>query len=105
MFRSIDTLEESEDKSQKTGFLECKKPTEDKVAEYKVNFHAENMFKFSHCDYFDTSKLTTRCSDILFLIFTININLMIFSINYWLSDEPSSIIVNLGCDMEVWNPE
>ena len=69
MFRSIDTLEESEDKSQKTGFLECKKPTEDKVAEYKVNFHAENMFKFSHCDYFDTSKLTTRCSDFLFFNF------------------------------------
>ena len=101
MFRSIDTLEESDDKSQKTGFLECKKPTQDKVAEYKVNFVAENIFKFSHCDYFNTSKLTTRCSG----RFTIKYNPMIFSKNYWLSAESSSIIVNLGCNMEVWSPE
>ena len=53
-------MENSEDKSQKTGFLDCKKPTQDKIAEYKVNFVAENIFKFSHCDYFDASKLTTR---------------------------------------------
>ena len=101
MFRSIDTLEESEDKSQKTGFLECKKLTQDKIAEYKVNFVAENIFEFSHCDYFTTSKLTTRCSD----RFTVICNPLIFSKNYWLSGESSSIIVNLGCNMEVGSPE
>ncbi len=101
MFRSIDTLEESEDKSKKTGFLDCKKLTQDKVAEYKVNFVAENIFKFSHCDYFTTSKLTTRCSD----CFTIICNPIIFSKNYWLSAESTSIIVNLGCNMEVGSPE